>query len=153
MELMQLTSRMQIKRLRRNLKTIGLLQRIESVHLKKGDRKMKKNELSADLINVTPTVVEAHVVVESQMPPKDETVIEPVKYMKNKAGKLEDLSATTKDDYAKDFATYLKEAAENGTKISQEDEDQFLKDIKDGKIISSTLQKSRSRELQTKKMN
>lgn len=123
------------------MKTIGLLQRIESVHLKKGDRKMKKNELSADLINVTPTVVEDNVVEESQMPPKDETVIEPVKYMKNKAGKLEDLSATTKDDYAKDFATYLKEAAENGTKISQEDEDQFLKDIKDGKIISSTLQK------------
>src|SRR5574344_710842 len=80
MELMQLTGRMQIKRLRRNLKTIGLLQRIERVHLKKGDRKMKKNELSADLINVTPTVVEDNVVEESQMPPKDETVFDWLNY-------------------------------------------------------------------------
>lgn len=101
----------------------------------------KKNILSTDSINNEPVVVEDNTIEESQMPAKDESAIEPVKYMKNKkTGKLEDLSAVTKDDYAKDFATYMQEAAENGTEISQDDEEEFISHLGRG-VIPEVLEK------------
>ena len=67
--------------------------------------------------------------------------IEQVKYMRNKkTGKLEDLSAVTQDDYAKDFATYMQEAAENGTEISQDDEEELIRHLGRG-VVPGVLEK------------